>query len=311
MHISEKRHLSELDQSATPELDTHRVKMMRTREIIAKKYREAQIGAAAIQRKKNGGHSHYPMQEARALFAEASGHYLHDTKNLDPDTQLYVSILSVVPRMVEGYHTLNDHNSSRAERHDAKLDMIEFNDSLRSIIDNNPHIQEDVLIGLVKSALLSYGYGAKDVNKGEMEAKTALIGMKHELAFESVLSWLPEGYEILTTTDEDDKHGADFKVRCPNGVILYIDIKATAESAAEATQDNIEFYARFREQLPANQLVLHSGFEREDFDGWRPTNESVQRVLPNLTRQLETASADTLYQQEQARLGRIKVGRHS
>lgn len=309
MHLEDKPHHQEVDTAET--LEIHRSKMARTREVIARKYREAQMGFIAInKRKMRGERPSLPLKEARELFSHGAERYLHEEENLDPDTRLHTLTLAVIPRMIEGHFTLQHHNASRGDRHDAKLDLIEFNDALREIIDTNPDMHEDVIKGVFTSAMLSYGYGANEINAGEAEVKHTLIGMKHELAFEAVLSWLPEGYEILTTSDEDDKHGADFKVRCPNGVILYIDIKASPENAAEATQDNIEFYARFREQVPANQLVLYSGFKREDFGGWHPSNESIQRVLPELQQLLHQASLDTVYQQKQAQLGRVRVGHH-
>lgn len=311
MPFKDKLHQQEVDPARI--LDRHRNEMMKMREHIASKYREAKVGLGALQTLQEGGHSHHSLGKSRMMFANAAHQYLREENPVDADARMYASILAVVPHMVDGRHTLHGHHASRQERHDAKLEMIEFNDALRNIIDTNPNIREDTLKGLITSAMLGYGYGADDLNGGKAETKAALIGMKHELAFESALSWLPDGYEILTTTDEDDKHGADFKVRCPNGVILYIDVKSTPESAYEATEGNVEFYARFHEQVPKNQLVLYSGFEREDFTDrhpWRPTDESVQRVYPDLEMLLQKASVDTLEQQHQARTGRIKVGHH-
>lgn len=295
-------------------LEKHLIAMAQMREKITKDYRETQVGAAAIQRNHDGSLMHQPRGKARKRFAETANKHVHNLNpHENPDDYMYASILAIIPQMMKGHHVLNRHNANRTDRHDAKLDMIEFNDVLRTIIDINPDISEDTILSLVKSAMLSYGYGAHDINDGEKETRMTLIGMKHELAFESVLSWLPEGYEILTTTNDDDKHGADFKVLCPNGVILYIDVKATPESAERATQENSEFYARFHEQVPKNQLVLYSGFTREDFDSqhpWRPSNESVQRVYPELLTTLHDASVDTEKQMNLARMGKIVVGRH-
>lgn len=311
MPPKDKLHQQEVDPARI--LDRHRRAMMELREEIGETYRDGKIGLTALKTIQEGGHSHHSLGESRMRFADAAHQYLRENSADDIDTHMYASILAVVPRMVDGRHTLHEHHANRQRRHDAKLEMIEFNDVLREIIDINPNIREDTLKGLIISAMLSYGYSADDLNGGKLETRSSLTGMKHELAFEAVLSWLPEGYEILVTTDEDDKHGADFKVLCPNGVILYIDAKASPESAAEATQDNIGFYAKFREQVPANQLVLYTGFVREDFtdkNPWRPTDESVQRVLPQLQAQLHRASIATREQQQLARAGKIKVGHH-
>lgn len=311
MPFKDKLHQQEVDPARI--LDRHRTQMMKMREHIAAKNRDAKIGLSALQTIQEGGHSHHSLGKSRRLFANAANQYLREENPKDPDARMYASILAVVPHMVDGRHTLHGHHASRQERHDAKLEMIEFNDVLRMIIDTNPNIREDTLKGLIISAMLGYGYGADDLNEGKAETTTALIGMKHELAFESALSWLPEGYEILTTTDEDDKHGADFKVRCPNGVILYIDVKSTPESADEATQENIEFYARFHEQAPKNQLVLFSNFYQEDFTEqhpWRPTEKAIQEAYPYIEADLRDASIETLKQQALARTGKIKVGHH-
>lgn len=294
-------------------LDNHLHAMMELREKIAENFEDGRIGLTALKTIQEGGHSHHSLGKSRMRFADAAHRYLREENPTDTDTQMYALILATIPHMVDGRHTLHGHHASRKERHDAKLEMIEFNDALRMIIDNNPNIREDTLKGLIISAMLSYGYGADDLNGGEDETKHSLIGMKHELAFEAALSWLPEGYEILTTTDEDDKHGADFKVRCPNGVILYIDVKSSPEAANEATQDNIDFYARFREQVPANQLVLFSNFYSEDFTSknpWRPTDEAIHEAYPYIEADLHAASIATAKQQALARSGKIKVGRH-
>jgi hypothetical protein len=173
------------------------------------------------------------------------------------------------------------------------MGMIRFDDMLRTTIEEHKTLQPEVIIGLITSTMLNYGYDAQDINMIAGETKKSLRGMKHELGVESVLYQLPEGFVPEDTTDKDDKEGADFIVRCPNGVLVYIDVKASQETADEAIERRDEYFAEKHMEPPKNKIILYSGFEDKDFDPqspWVPTQEAVRRVMPYIEENLRQAA---------------------
>ncbi len=291
----EKKYKKESDPNRI--LDLHRRGLHKTREAIAPLYRDKNLGRKGLN------NSHSSINRSRKAFADSAEQFLKDTDPVDTDTRMYAMLLGVIPSMVESHEVLHRHGTSQNERYSAKMGMIEFNNALRRIIDTDPTIRAGTIVGLVKSTMVSYGYNAEDLNMGGQQTEMVLRGMKHELAFESTLYHLPKGYEVLDTTDEDDKHGADFKVRCPNGVIVSIDIKATPESAENANADQEFYYERTgrKGQAPKDELIIYSGFTDDDFDPrnpWRATSEATQRAYPAIEAALWRASTERLEQLE-------------
>ena len=95
-------------------------------------------------------------------------------------------------------------------------------------------------------------------------------------------------------SDEDDAHGADFKVRCPNGVIVSIDVKANERLEEEAEKRTAYYMKKHHKKPPTNEIVLFSGFDDEydftDDSPWLPTQSAIERVLPYVQKELEQAS---------------------
>jgi hypothetical protein len=289
-------------------LDFHRREMHKTRQEIAPFYRDAKMGHIALNERK-----HFSVNNARNLFADSAEQFLKEKNPRDPNTRIYAQIFAVIPLMMDGLKVLRGRGTSQHERYKAKMKLIKFDDVLRTIIDSDPSIPQNTIISLIHSAMHSYGYSAEELNMAAGETEAVLHGMKHELAFASTLYHLPEGYEVLDTTDEDDKHAADFKVRCPNGVILYIDVKATAKAAERATWDQEDYYTDTgrKGQMPKNELILYSGFTDDDFTEkmpWRATPEATQRVYPDVEAVLHRASIEYLEQIQQGHSGKIRVG---
>ena len=236
----------------------------------------------------------------RHAVARASRQYASELEPQDP-RKIYANILGVVPDYIEAEHALPDrHHRSFGQRwlskeqwDTAKKHTIVFNDTLRDIIDQNPRLQPEVVTALMASAANDYNYSEDDRYMLNKKTEQVLHGMQHELAFESALYHLPDGFEVLDTTVTDDEHGADFMVRCPNGVIVSIDVKASPKTVEKALERIDEYEHKHHTKVPSNEIVLWSGFDNEDFthdNPWRPTQESVERVLPYIEAQLLRAS---------------------
>lgn len=232
--------------------------------------------------------------KSRKDFARNAEHQLNNTDPHDKDAQMYAALIAKIPNAVNGKHTLYNHHATQHQRYLAKMDMIAFDDMLRTTINTHKTLQEEAIVDLVVTTMLNYGYEAGDINMIAGETKRSLRGMKHELAVAATLFHLPKGYDVLDTTDEDDKHGADFIVRCPNGVLVYIDIKASQTTADEAIKRQHEYYSDNYREEPENKIILYSGFDDgKDFDPsrpWQPTPEAIQKVLPTIIENLRNAS---------------------
>ena len=241
--------------------------------------------------------SHRPSREDFAKFA---GTFSRESS--DKNEKMYASILATLPGSVRAERVLQSRDDiSYNDRHTAVLEKISFNNALRESIENNPRIEKSILLNTVKSAAQFYQYSANEINAVERGTSDSLRGMQHELAFESILWNLPEGFEILETTDEDDARGTDYRVRCPNGTEVSIDVKASEEAAANSYQKRVAALARRGKTVPKNELILYSGFTDEDFDPtypWRPTYEVTSELTPYVESILLEASGEEVSSQQ-------------
>lgn len=233
-------------------------------------------------------------------------HALEYTKQLPPhdSRMIYSSILSALPSFMRAKAELEqDRNESRhnlrmnEHQHDSAIDeTIRFNDVIRDIIDQHHNkITPDVLLRIISTAAISYKYSTKERAQLLIEAEGVIRGMQHELAFESSLYYLPEGFEVLDRSEagRDDANGKDYRVRCPNGTVVSIDVKASLKSAEKAIQKRDDHFALKGMFAPRNELIHFSGFSQDDFgmeDPWRPKHDAVLRELPKIEATLVWAS---------------------
>jgi hypothetical protein len=294
MQPNEKYRKQEVDPNRI--LEQHLKGLRSTSEAVADFRMHSRLGNAGIQeQQRHGRHTDGPAE-----FALAATRYSETLDPLDPenkDARMYASILGAVPPTIEARHLLDREKSASTRTYNAKMQMIQYNNILRNIIDTNPKIDPDTILGLVRSTTLSYRYGADDINMISQHTQRCLVGVKHELGFESPLYYLPEGFEILDTTDQDDKEGIDYRVLCPNGVIVEIDVKASQELADKAIRQDEEFnyFSTKNAGKTSKKLILYSGFSENDFDPrnpWRPEHEAVERVYPAIEKALIEASGE-------------------
>lgn len=237
--------------------------------------------------------SRHNDEPGRHMFAKIARRYAGElTGRENNDEKMYAEILGVVPTTITSLHTLKQRDEFETQDYSATMHMIEFNGVLRKIIDSHHSIQPRVLTSLIKIATLRYGYGADTVNEMTEQTEMALVGIKHERAFEAALLYLPDGYEIRESTAVEDKHGADFIVRCPNGVVISIDVKSSMQTAEHAAKRQQIYEARGG-KIRRNKLILYSGFDDEDFDPnspWQPKAEAIERVVPHIEALLRDAA---------------------
>jgi hypothetical protein len=294
MHPNEKYRKQEVDPNRI--LEQHLKGLRKTSELVTDFRMRSRLGSAGIQE----GQVHGRRADGPADFARAAKQY---TKTLDPrdpgyrDAKMYATILGTTPSMIAANKLLQRREASKPAKYKAKLDLIGFNNGIKDIVNTNPSIEPFAITGLVKSATIGYGYRAEDINLAVREAEERQVGVKHELGFEAPLYYLPEGFEIMDTTDEDDKKGIDYRIRCRNGEIVTVDVKASQELADKAIQEEKEFSYMFGHggQPPKNKLILFSGYTMDDFDPrnpWRPKPEAVERVYPTIERALIEASGE-------------------
>lgn len=264
------------------------------------------VSGISIPSMHDGEYGNYSFAETAKKFARRT-----DIPKT-PDQRMYADLLAIMPAMVAAKELLNDEEEEEREHHshgydhnyrhdydhnedhyEAKLQMAKFNEVIRNIIDTHPRIQATTIVGLVRSVSLRYGFDADQVNTATEDVNIMLYGAKHELAYEAALHRLPLGFEVIPTDAEDDKHGADMLVLCPNGVVVSIDVKSTRKAAMRGQEKQERYHKRTHTHMPRNEIIVFSGFRSEDFhpdNPWRPTDEAIERVLPAIETRLYQAA---------------------
>jgi len=244
-------------------------------------------------------------RKERKVFARTAHEFADLLDDNDP-RKISANLYAQMPYFVHAMKILPDKRSKdygkvwvdNATYERELANKIRYNHALRDIISHNRRLQPDMLMKIVSSVADRYRYTGKDKEQLLQNTEGILYGMQHELAFESVLYYLPEGFEVLETDEiNDDSHGADYKVRCPNGTVVSIDVKASLELQEEARYRQENRFARRGQKPPRNNLILYSGFDQHtDFpadEPWRPNHDAVMRVLPYVERELLLASGAT------------------
>jgi hypothetical protein len=274
-------------------LDRYLRELHQTSEAISDFRVSSGLGAAGLHEQDRSRKKHH---DPRQDFAQAA-HLFTERNNLDSDTHMYASLLSVVPSMLRGKRTLE--YGDRFGHYAAKMQMIKFNDVIRSIADTHPSLDPEILTHIVGAVAQDYGYGSGGRGAAMQETRNTARGIKHELGVEAELSWLPEEFEVLPTNDDDDKRGADDRVLYrPTDTIVDIDVKASQEAADNAIQDEKEFQQSKGHgyMVPVGKLILYSGFTDDDFEPqrpWRVKQAAIQRELPRVESLIrEAAGAD-------------------
>ncbi len=214
---------------------------------------------------------------ASILLEEPSANYLE--KNV---ARIYTSLPDYVDTI--DMNTANSKFMSSEEYTQLKLKRVAFNATLKEVIDTDPRITPEELQTYINDAALTYGYDNETVSVLNEDVITRLGGMRHELAFESVIFRLK--YDVEETTFADDLDGVDCRVRRDDNTLIDIDVKSSPTNASMSKEKRERMYQeRFGMSVPATKLTLWSGFKRDDFlqsSPWRPTEAAIARVIPQV-----------------------------
>lgn len=157
----------------------------------------------------------------------------------------------------------------RSDRQVLKEDLVEFNHTIRRMIEANPELTIPDVKSLVIDAyrdLKSNGDldGVMDEQSLSEEVKACLQGMRHEIAAAQLIEY--SGYYVYTDISiEDDLRGIDMYVLVENDEDpakqkwLPIDIKSTKRKADETNQDprNNAIYSLLEDGDFGNSFEMH------------------------------------------------------
>ena len=133
---------------------------------------------------------------------------------------------------VQELEELNQYQARHSEKVPALKKVAEFNHAVKGMIDANPSLK----FGEVLSFILSMNQQVNRTQNGpqfEYQVRSILVGMRHEIAVEQMLGYMPDVEYRETTVDEDIK-GADIFVSINGSPMTAIDIKASYETAQRA-----------------------------------------------------------------------------
>lgn len=166
-------------------------------------------------------------------------------------------------------HHLRAVGSRHHEKLPALRKIAEFNHAVKDMVNSNPSLG----FAEVLSFILKMDQNINGRNTGghefETEVRGVLIGMRHEIAFEQILGYIPEA-EYKETTVEDDLNGADILISLDNSPLTAIDIKASYETT-QRSKNEATWYG-----FDSSHIVW-SHINEEDFNGtFRISNETAK-----------------------------------
>lgn len=177
---------------------------------------------------------------------------------------------------------------------DAKDQMIAFNGALKTIIREQTSIPPEQLLYMVRGVAESLGHEHNEAREIVQRTRETIQGVKHELAVEGVLMNLPEEYSYRESTPKEDRAGADFIVTAPNGVEVFIDVKASEKTANQAWNKQAEYHYQLGRPIPKTQLIKASGFDdRYDFipGSWNADYEATKELTPDWKHAIDDAAS--------------------
>ncbi|RYX79434.1 hypothetical protein EON76_01805 [bacterium] len=195
-----------------------------------------------------------------------------------PEASLY-SIIGKLDTFFEATQTLatfdkNQHEYGLKASYEArtaeKMKIIEFNHTLRDVIDKHPRMSPPELTKFLVQSY-SFLHGSQHIDEFAFEAKARVKGMQHELLTEQVIGTIDDpdiNYELATP--EQELRGADI-IAYVGDVELPIDIKASQNLVDAAIQKG----------RPPHR-VMYSGFSSEEAGNrFRiPREEAIARSVP-------------------------------
>ena len=177
-------------------------------------------------------------------------------------------LISMLPSWLKSQKELDLHRDemTRAEKRTVLEPVVEFNHILRTMIDNEVYTSMPEITQFTQEALLEMRASPHVLQYAKQQLRGVVDGMRHEIASESVLSDLPDVYDVRQGEGIDDEmRGRDIYVEY-KGEEIALDIKSRPERAAEANARSSR----------SDYVAIWSGFEWEDFgNSLVPSKEQI------------------------------------
>jgi hypothetical protein len=193
------------------------------------------------------------------MAAKAVSERVGQTHKYESDQTRQLALVAAIPNWLLAQRQLDQHGDTMKRPEKKKLlgPIIAFNHALRKIIDAEQCSGMQQLINFVNNIVLMMGEGEEVVRYAENAARITLVGMRQEIAAESVLSSMQEVHGIRGANDEEELGGIDIVVTY-KGVEVGIDIKSSQAAANQANKIA-------REHGDAEYMAVWSGFTGRDF----------------------------------------------
>ena len=176
---------------------------------------------------------------------------------------------------------LKAHGASYEETLPLRLKMVEFNHAIKDMIDSNPSLQYDQMLTFIRSMNQTVN-GREGAQQFEVHVRRVLNGMRHEIAVEQMLGYMPD-VEYREATVTEDLNGADLFISINNSPMTGIDIKSSNKRAHSKRESaaNLGFNPNG---------IIWSRVTAADFDGgFRISNETAAEKAPLLHESFERA----------------------
>lgn len=193
------------------------------------------------------------------MAAQAVSERVERTHKYESDQTRQLALMAAIPNWLLAQRQLDQHGKTMERPEKKKLlgPIIAFNHTLRKIIDAEQCSGMQQLLNFVNDIVLMMSESEEVVRYAANAARTTLVGMRQEIAAESVLSSMQEVYGIRGANDEEELDGIDIVVNY-NGIEVGIDIKSSQTTADQANQIA-------REHGDDEYMAVWSGFTGRDF----------------------------------------------
>ena len=193
------------------------------------------------------------------MAAQALSERLGRTRKYESDQTRQLALMAATPNWLLAKRQLDQHGKMMERPEKKKLlgPIITFNHALRKIIDAEQCSRMQQLTDFVGGVTLTMGKSEEIARYAENAAQITLVGMRQEIAAESVLSSMQEVHGVRGANDEEELNGIDIVVNY-NGVEVGIDIKSSQAAADKANKVA-------REHRDTEYMAVWSGFTGRDF----------------------------------------------
>lgn len=260
--------------------------------ITSRKLITSMVSSEAYRDTFNGIDLHTMYEEdkfelrSRALGAAAMQRANENTRESGyktPEGHLY-SLMSQYGSFISSHRALDylqSHDTSREEKLPELRKAVEFNATLRELIDASGSSLTATSLFVTLAETFQHMHGTEELPYFMSEMRGVLSGMRHEIGFEQIIATMPDIEYEHATPEEDITLGIDMKLSY-KGVRIDADIKASAYNAQKANENDWH----------KNKLYIWSQLSDSDFgNGFHISNKLAQEK----SRDVRTILDDSLH----------------